>query len=424
MDRSRKHQSARGVRTVAMAAVLALALGACEYVVGSNVNTLRSAEGRPALPVSTVLSDTARAHSTAMCSAGAVTPSPNAGEEYDPESHGGVYELVGSAPLPTEVAPGSANLTATNEIWAGWQADPQLTAARWDDMGVGEVVCGDGRLYMTTVLRDSPSMPASGLYSSAQYTPAQLQEIGGLQYGQAINEQGQNQALLLDLYLPPGTTPAARPTVVLIHGGGFTGGTRADMRDAARTYAQRGYVAASISYRLGTPSSIAGAGLLTVAGRAIDDAMESVRWLKANATTYRIDSGRVAAVGFSAGGAIALGVAVASDPTPGGPLAAFTPAVAAAVSTGAHITPGIGTGLVGFEATDAPVLMFHYGTDSATGDSSAYAFETCTAVRASGNTCDFVTQPGSGHTTNLSGGGTWWTPELGPFLWEHLGLAG
>ncbi len=423
MDSEQTFRS-RALRLGVIAAAAMLVLGACEELITYQVNQTRAAAGRPALAVSEVLSDAARAHSLAMCTGGAVTPSPDAAEEYDQETAAAVNELVGSAPLRPDVPVDNRSATATNEIWQGWKNDPALTEARWDDMGVGEVACGNGRLYMTTVLRDSPAMPPSGLYSSVQYTTAQLQEIGGLQYGQAINEQGQNQALLLDLYLPPGTTPTARPTIVLIHGGGFTGGTRADMRDAARTYAQRGYVAASISYRLGTPASIAGAGLLTVAGRAIDDAMESVRWLKANATTYRIDSGRVGAVGFSAGGAIALGVAVASDPTPGGPLAAFTPAVAAAVSTGAHITPGIGTGLVGFEATDAPVLMFHYGTDSATGDSSAYAFETCTAVRASGNTCDFVTQPGSGHTTNLSGGGTWWTPELGPFLWEHLGLAG
>jgi hypothetical protein len=43
-------------------------------------------------------------------------------------------------------------------------------------------------------------------------------------------------------------------------------------------------------------------------------------------------------------------------------------------------------------------------------------------MRAAGATCDFVLQPGSGHTTNLTPGGPWWTSEIGPFLWLHLGL--
>jgi dienelactone hydrolase len=404
-------------------AALALALAGCEPSLVAQVNELRADAGRASLPTSDPLASAAREHSRDMCAAGSAQASPSAYDEYDQETARGVKELVGSAALDPSVSdPVARNVAASNAIWAGWKDDSALVDARWDDLAVGEASCqADGRLYATAVLRDAPSMPASGLYSTPQYAAADVQVLNAQQYGQAVNEQGQNQALLLDLYLPPGATPAARPTVVLIHGGGFVGGSRGSVRTDALSWARRGYVAAGISYRLGTVASVS-ADLLAVAGRAIDDAMESVRWLKSNAATYRIDPAKIAAVGFSAGGAISLGVALADDQTPAGPLSAFSPKVAAAVSTGAHLTPALGTGAVTFEPGDAAVMLFHYETDSTTRASDEYAFETCAAVREGGNTCDFISQPGSGHTTWLEPGGTWWAPKVGPFVWTQLGL--
>lgn len=138
---------------------------------------------------------------------------------------------------------------------------------------------------------------------------------------------------------------------------------------------------------------------------------------------YDIDPTRIATVGYSAGGAISLGIAVATDLTPGGPLAAYSPTVAA-VSTGAQLTPGIDAGALTFEPTDAPVLMFHYETDASSG-TAVYAMRTCTAIRDGGSTCDFVLEPGEGHTTDLDPHPTrkWWNTELGPFIWTQLRLA-
>ena len=59
--------------------------------------------------------------------------------------------------------------------------------------------------------------------------------------------------LHLDVYRPADANlPALRPGFILIHGGGFTGGskTNATMVALGNAYAARGYVAASISYRL------------------------------------------------------------------------------------------------------------------------------------------------------------------------------
>jgi acetyl esterase/lipase len=175
-------------------------------------------------------------------------------------------------------------------------------------------------------------------------------------------------------------------------------------------------VAASISYRLRPGSQ----PLLPKAADAIDDGMEAVRWLRANAATYGIDTTRIAAMGTSAGGVVALGMALFDDPTPGGPLAAVSPRIDAAVSTGAHLTPGLSTLTLGPE--DPAALLVHFELDDTTGNSSEYAFETCAAVRSAGSTCDFEEVPGEGHQSWITPGGPLWTSRTGPFLFEHLRL--
>jgi hypothetical protein len=65
--------------------------------------------------------------------------------------------------------------------------------------------------------------------------------------------------------------------------------------------------------------------------------------------------------------------------------------------------------------------MFHYETDAAS-NTGPYAFRTCSAYRDAGDTCNYVSEPGEGHTTDLSPGGFWWSSQLGPFLWQNLHL--
>ncbi len=101
--------------------------------------------------------------------------------------------------------------------------------------------------------------------------------------------------LALDLYLPgPGGKPAA--LVVLVHGGGWASGERANMAPLAARLAARGYAAATVSYRL------SGQALYPA---AIDDVKEAVAWLRKGAGSFGIDPARVAIAGGSAGGQIA-----------------------------------------------------------------------------------------------------------------------
>lgn len=122
--------------------------------------------------------------------------------------------------------------------------------------------------------------------------------------------------LHLDLYLPPGK-PARRPLVVYIHGGGWMSGhprqsgAFENWPDVLALMASRGYVVASVEYRLSGEAPFPA---------AIQDVKAAIRWLRANAAEYGIDPGRVVVWGGSAGGhlaaldAVTCGVA-SLDPT-------------------------------------------------------------------------------------------------------------
>jgi acetyl esterase/lipase len=133
------------------------------------------------------------------------------------------------------------------------------------------------------------------------------------------------------------------------------------------------------------------------------------------------DPTRIAMLGNSAGGALAQGTGVAADYPYSGPLSSYSASIAAAVSTGAFLTPALST--LTLTDTDAPSLMFMYAYDNASHITGAYAFETCDALRAAGDACHEVEQAGTGHTTTLTFGGPWWANELGPFIWDHLRLS-
>jgi Carboxylesterase family len=71
-----------------------------------------------------------------------------------------------------------------------------------------------------------------------------------LTYGSAPDAQGNPVQLKLDLYQPAGDTAAERPALIWVHGGGFTAGDKSSGATQASFFARRGYVAASINYRL------------------------------------------------------------------------------------------------------------------------------------------------------------------------------
>jgi dienelactone hydrolase len=265
-------------------------------------------------------------------------------------------------------------------------------------------------------------MPAEGRYVSEQYTADEITPHYGRVYGTAVDYRGVEVDLKLDVYLPPDEGLGPLPTVVLVHGGGFERGNRFNMAEDAKGYAQKGFVAVSIGYRLDPEQGNDPVRRRQAVQNAVDDGMESIRWLRANAATYRIDTTRIAMVGVSAGGFIAQSVGAADDLTPDGPLSEYPKSVSAVVSTGANLASAIESGAVTLEATDAPTLLFHYDVDTVTGSTYADAEDQCEAMVAAGAVCELVRNDGEGHTVSVSSTAENWTPHIGPFLWTQLAL--
>jgi len=129
--------------------------------------------------------------------------------------------------------------------------------------------------------------------------------------------------LTLDLYLPRPRT-AARPLLIYIHGGGWMSGHARhcgafeNWPRVLADLAARGYVVASVNYRLsGEAASPA----------AAHDIANAVRWLRARAASYSIDKQRVGVWGASAGGQLAAIAGTACEA--GGEESACVQAVAA-----------------------------------------------------------------------------------------------
>ena len=119
------------------------------------------------------------------------------------------------------------------------------------------------------------------------------------------------QTLKLDAYLPR-SNGSPRPAVVIVHGGGWRSGTRAtfapgesSIEPTARLFAARGWATFSIDYRLAPAARFPA---------QVSDVQSAVAWARRNSVRYRIDPRRVALLGASAGGNLAVLAALTSTP--------------------------------------------------------------------------------------------------------------
>lgn len=112
----------------------------------------------------------------------------------------------------------------------------------------------------------------------------------------------QYKQTVLDILQPKAPSKEKRPGVILIHGGGWVNGTKEQRVEyAALKYVQRGFVVANVEYRL--------AGVAT-APAAVTDVLKAAQWFRKNAGKYHVDSRRIVVTGDSAGGHLALMVAM------------------------------------------------------------------------------------------------------------------
>ena len=109
-----------------------------------------------------------------------------------------------------------------------------------------------------------------------------------------------------DLYLPA-DDGQKHPAVLIVHGGGWTGGVRNAAREIniGTTLASHGYVCLSIDYKLAAPASTEPCW-----PQNLHDCKTAVRWLRENAERLHIDPAHIGAIGGSAGGHLVSMLAV------------------------------------------------------------------------------------------------------------------
>src|SRR5450631_901927 len=123
-----------------------------------------------------------------------------------------------------------------------------------------------------------------GVRAQETRTPAQ----DGLVYGVA-----DGQTLTMDYYAPKG--PGSHPIAIVIHGGGYHGGTSKNGSEAyvADFLAPAGYAVFSVNYRMAPQYPYP---------YMVYDVQRAVRFIRHNAKTWDADPHKIALVGGSAGG--------------------------------------------------------------------------------------------------------------------------
>lgn len=186
------------------------------------------------------------------------------------------------------------------------------------------------------------------VFAQAQYTAGDRYQktvfsaydsVMNVKYGaNATASSSTPQDLLMDIYMPKGDTLMKRPVVFFTHGGSFISGSKESMESVffCKEFAKRGYVTVSQNYRLGFDSYDETGALRTV-WRAAQDGRAAVRYMRANAALYGIDTNMIIYGGTSAGAILSLQLAFLDQSSE----------VPAKIDTSAY-TPN-GTGIDGLE---------------------------------------------------------------------------
>jgi alpha-L-fucosidase 2 len=252
--------------------------------------------------------------------------------------------------------------------------------------------------------------------------------------------------LLLDLHIPDGAGPF--PAAILIHGGGFDGGSRrTNVAPLFEPLANAGIAWFSIDYRLAPEAHFL---------EAMADVNTAILWVKAHSAEYHVDVRKIAIVGESAGGYLvnyagtheAAGASVAAvvdfyGPVDYGKLALQRrdhPEAFNMATINRHAANGGGIRFFGVDQLDeaglkkllagSPITGVHKGMPpflcihGTKDDQVSYdqSISMCEAMHKVGAGCDLITIEGGGH-----GMGGWkepgmqhWKPEMIAWLQKTL----
>ena len=138
-------------------------------------------------------------------------------------------------------------------------------------------------------------------------------------YGSNVTIGGNLIDLMMDIYEPTNDSISRRPLIILAHSGAFVTGDKTDQNITyyCERFARKGYVVASMSYRINDILAVPNADRFISLGiRAMGDMKAAIRYFRQDAdqnNVYKIDTGIVFVGGYSAGAITALHTAYLTD---------------------------------------------------------------------------------------------------------------
>jgi len=188
----------------------------------------------------------------------------------------------------------TTDLAVSVSFPAGYLVDPNQDMNPDTSIAVKGAAASDGS--------DSSAQSQTPLVRVLEPLAAKLEPSRKIAY----KSVGKGRDLELHVFEPEEHDAAKdrRPCILIIHGGGWTGGEPRVYYTIADHYAKKGMLAISLQYRLMNAKE----GVTVF--DCVKDGRSAMRWLRAQASTLGIDPNRIAVTGGSAGGHVALAAAV------------------------------------------------------------------------------------------------------------------
>ncbi|HTB19680.1 MAG TPA: alpha/beta hydrolase, partial [Bryobacteraceae bacterium] len=155
-------------------------------------------------------------------------------------------------------------------------------------------------------------MSRFGICASALLLLAFCSAASAIDYQiQANIRYDQYPETVLDILQPSAPSLADRPGVIVFHGGGWVEGNKEQMlEEFCLPFVRHGMVVANVEYRLAGSAP---------APAAVNDVLKAAQWFNDHAAKYRVDRKRIITAGGSAGGHLALMIAMTPNSAELGP---------------------------------------------------------------------------------------------------------
>lgn len=131
----------------------------------------------------------------------------------------------------------------------------------------------------------------------------QFDSVINIKYGASINIKKNEETLLANLFSPISDTVVYKPLVLFVHGGGFQNGDKSGgyIILSRNYFVQKGFVFASINYRVGIEEPKTNQQYYEALFRASSDVETAIIYFKNHAQEYKIDTNNIFLMGSSAG---------------------------------------------------------------------------------------------------------------------------